>query len=616
METAATDARDGDELAALHRYFVVVVIVWTVLVLSAFAWNARQKHAETSELAHTQAETILQKDLSIRAWLASHGGVYVFPDENTPPNPYLKHLPERDIVTTTGKTLTLMNPAYVNRQLFELYTEKYGIKGHITSLDPLNPRNRPLAWEEKALRTFEQGAKEATEIIALEGVKYYGLMRPLVTEKPCLKCHEHQGYKLGDIRGGISASVPLAQLYAAEQRALWTMGATHGVIWMLVLLGIVLMSRRTVCRTRERQKDRRELIESRHLFQTVADFASDWIFWRNPNGSLRYVSPACEQISGYSAKEFYETPSLFNEIIHPDDRERWVNHAHQADENGYPCPLEFRLVTKQGETRFISHACRPIFDDRQNRFLGVRGSNNDITARREHEQLLIHQSRLAAMGEMMGNISHQWRQPLNALGLVLANIKDAYAYNELDKEYLDKSVENGEKLILKMSCTIDDFRNFFKPNKAKQQFGLCQAVADTLNLVSASFKTNNIDIHFKCDEENSVNGFPNEFSQVLLNVLSNARDAVVEREMSSGKIEISMAHDEKNAWVVVRDNAGGIPVDVFPKIFEPYFTTKEKGSGIGLYMSNMIMEHMDGKIEARNAGDGAEFMIVLPKWAQ
>jgi C4-dicarboxylate-specific signal transduction histidine kinase len=141
-------------------------------------------------------------------------------------------------------------------------------------------------------------------------------------------------------------------------------------------------------------------------------------------------------------------------------------------------------------------------------------------------------------------------------------------------------------------------------------------VADTLSLVSASFKTNNIEIDLKCDEENSVNGFPNEFSQVLLNVLSNAKDAIVEREVSSGRIEISMAHDEKNAWVVVRDNAGGIPVDVLPKIFEPYFTTKEKGSGIGLYMSNMIMEHMDGKIEARNAGEGAEFMIVLPKWAQ
>jgi len=329
---------------------------------------------------------------------------------------------------------------------------------------------------------------------------------------------------------------------------------------------------------------------------------------------VRYVSPACEQVTGYSAEEFYAKPELFNLIIHPDDRKLWLNHAHEADHNGHPRPLEFRIVTKDGEIRYISHTCRPIFDDRLNKFLGVRGNNTDITAFHENQQMLIQQSRLAAMGEMIGNIAHQWRQPLNALALLHANIKDDFAYGELNKESLDKSLHHAERLIEKMSCTIEDFRNFFKPNKKPRLFSLDQAVRETLKLVNASFLGNNIEIVFHGDAVIEAHGYANEFSQVLLNALSNAKDAMLEREIASGKIEISLGQDEARTWVIVRDNAGGIPEDVLPKIFDPYFTTREKGTGIGLYMSRMIMSHMGGVIEARNSGDGAEFKLSLPKW--
>ncbi len=613
MDAKADSANDDGDIAALRRNYWAVALLWTALVLAAYLWNARHKEEEVKGLAHTEAETLILKDLSFRSWLAAHGGVYVFPDEKTPPNPYLKDYPQRDLVTTTGQTLTLMNPAYVTRQLFELYTEKYGIKGHITSLDPLNPNNRAAPWEEKALRAFEQGAKEAAEVVTIDGVRYYGLMRPLAVEKPCLKCHEKQGYKVGDIRGGLSAMLPLAPLEEGQRRALRIMAITHGAIWLMVLLGIALLYGLAAGHARERVKTRRELEESRHIFQTVADFATEWIFWRNPNGSLRYVSPACGQITGFSAQEFYDNPGLFNEIIHPDDREHWLYHVHEADHNGHPRPLEFRIIRKDGEVRHISHTCRPIFDDHVNKFLGVRGSNTDITAFHENQRMLIQQSRLAAMGEMIGNIAHQWRQPLNALALLHCNIKDDFEYGELNKESLDKSLHDAERLIEKMSCTIDDFRNFFKPNKKPRPFSLDKAVRETLKLVHASFLANNIEIAFHGDESIEAHGYANEFSQVLLNTLSNAKDAILEKEIAPGKIDITLEQDDAQAWVTVRDNAGGIPEEALPKIFDPYFTTKEKGTGIGLYMSRMIMGHMSGNIEARNSGDGAEFKLTLPK---
>jgi C4-dicarboxylate-specific signal transduction histidine kinase len=237
----------------------------------------------------------------------------------------------------------------------------------------------------------------------------------------------------------------------------------------------------------------------------------------------------------------------------------------------------------------------------------------EVSKNLQQERLLIQQSRLAVMGEMIGNIAHQWRQPLNALVLLLANMKDAYEYDELDKELLDKSVDAGEKLIQKMSTTIDDFRNFFRPNKAKEDFRFEKAIQSTLDLIKTGLDNHRITAHVEADHEVQAKGFPNEFSQVLLNVLNNAKDAILERNIDDGRIDISMGSADDKAWIGIKDNAGGIPEDIMPKIFDPYFTTKEKGTGIGLYMSRMIMEHMDGTIEACNIGDGAEFRLTLPK---
>jgi PAS domain S-box-containing protein len=235
-----------------------------------------------------------------------------------------------------------------------------------------------------------------------------------------------------------------------------------------------------------------------------------------------------------------------------------------------------------------------------------------VSKNMEQERLLIQQSRMAAMGEMIGNIAHQWRQPLNALGLLLANIKDANDFHELDTAMVNDQTTKGQLLIQKMSTTIDDFRNFFKPNKIRQDFSLIKSIEDTIQLVSQSFRNHNITVMVKECEDIQASGFPNELSQVFLNILSNAKDAMLERNIQNGKIEISLHHSGNIVEIVVRDNAGGIPNDILPKIFDPYFTTKEKGTGIGLYMSKMIMGHMDGNIEANNTDEGAEFVVSIP----
>ncbi len=232
---------------------------------------------------------------------------------------------------------------------------------------------------------------------------------------------------------------------------------------------------------------------------------------------------------------------------------------------------------------------------------------------REKDLLLIQQSRLAAMGEMIGNIAHQWRQPLNAIGLTFANIKDAYDFKELTEEYLEEATQSGMKLTQQMSTTIDDFRNFFRPNREAAPFSLATAVENALELVEASFKNHEIAISLKVRADVQVMGFANEYAQVLLNLLGNARNAIIEKGVKPGQVGVEIGREGSEGYVVVRDNGGGIPEAILGKIFDPYFTTRQAGTGIGLYMSKMIVENnMHGRIEARNTDVGAEFRVVTP----
>ncbi len=231
----------------------------------------------------------------------------------------------------------------------------------------------------------------------------------------------------------------------------------------------------------------------------------------------------------------------------------------------------------------------------------------------QKERLLIQQSRLAAMGEMIGNIAHQWRQPLNALGLVLANIEDADHMQQLNPEYLQDLVRTGEGLIQQMSSTIDDFRHFFRPQKQPEPFSAVAAIEETLTLVSPGFVNHQIELRREMGEDIQILGFANEFSQVLLNLLGNAKDAVLIQRKQGGVVVIRLVRDESHAIVTVADNGGGIPAAVMEQIFEPYFSTKAQGTGIGLYMSKMIIENsMGGSIIAHNVDGGAEFTLTCP----
>lgn len=226
----------------------------------------------------------------------------------------------------------------------------------------------------------------------------------------------------------------------------------------------------------------------------------------------------------------------------------------------------------------------------------------EVEQSRQKDQIMFRQSRLAAMGEMIGNIAHQWRQPLNALVLILQSFQmKKMAGLELTDEFIDKQVQEGNALALMMSRTIDDFRNFFKPNKVKENFSAKNTVLQSIKLIQEYYEKVGIEIFLNCPKDVNISGYPNEFLQVMMNLFSNAKDALEERNIEKKYIEVRVTKERENVSICVIDNGGGISEEVQERMFEPYFTTKHKsaGTGIGLYMSKQIIEkQMDGTISS------------------
>jgi len=238
----------------------------------------------------------------------------------------------------------------------------------------------------------------------------------------------------------------------------------------------------------------------------------------------------------------------------------------------------------------------------------------EIRQRLEQEQILIQQSKLAAMGEMIGNIAHQWRQPIAEISAILMNMKITYEFNKFTQEYMNIKITEANKLTSYMSQTISDFQNFFNPQGEKELFSIEKACKDAFFIVESSMKYHSIDVQFDIQVNSQVFGYKNEYSQVILNILSNAKDIFIERKIKNPSIKIEIKTGENYAIVKIEDNAGGIRDEILEKIFEPYFTTRHKtqGTGIGLYMSKNIIERsMNGFINVVNKNQGACFIIKV-----
>tara|TARA_R110002033_G_scaffold63018_1_gene113893 strand:- start:27562 stop:29049 length:1488 start_codon:yes stop_codon:yes gene_type:complete len=462
-----------------------------------------------------KAQTIFNLIVDVRHWNAQYNGVYV-KSEDLKPNPYLN---PNFIKSKNDETMVWINPAFMTRQISDIASQRDGFKLKITSNKLINKNNAPDEYEKILLDYFEKNPnKQSYWDIKDNKFKFMGALK---IEKDCLKCHAKQGYKVGDIRGGISVTFDVSNEF--EQ-------------------------------LKEINKEKKLTI----IFLIIA------------------------AIGG-----------VITLIIHETMKRRDEQKISKLNES---------LETKVNEL------------DDFNKTLHKK-VQEEVKKQREKENLLIQQSKMAALGEMIGNIAHQWRQPISAVSAIMMNIKWTAIAEGMNKKFIDDRMKEANEQLGYMSQTIDDFRNFFKPNKEKELFDLDLEVRKTYKILKDTLQNNNINFQIFSNKEIIVFGYPSEFSQVVLNIISNAKDVLIERNTDKPKIEVHILKDEENIYCKITDNAGGIEEKIINKIFEPYFTTKEsRGTGIGLYISKeIIQKHMNGLLIVKNNEVGAEFTISIPK---
>ena len=258
-----------------------------------------------------------------------------------------------------------------------------------------------------------------------------------------------------------------------------------------------------------------------------------------------------------------------------------------------------------------------LFQEKELNELNLKSKvKKEVEKNRKHQLLMLEQNRLAQMGEMIAMIAHQWRQPLNNLSLINQLIINKYNKNKLDEESFEYFKINSQKQIKQMSSTIDDFRNFFKTDKCINIFDLNNTINDMISITNIVLDNNKINIEINSNKTYKIKGYQSEFGQAILNILNNAKDALINNNIENKSILIKLYDSIDFIKIDICDNAGGINTDIINNIFDPYFSTKKEknGTGLGLYMSKLIIEeHMNGTLEVSNKNDGAVFTITLKK---
>lgn len=239
----------------------------------------------------------------------------------------------------------------------------------------------------------------------------------------------------------------------------------------------------------------------------------------------------------------------------------------------------------------------------------------EVEKNKQQQKMMIQQSRHAQMGEILSMIAHQWRHPLNNLSLIIQNAVYKYSINKLDYSAISKLDIESSVQIRQMSNTIKEFRNFFLPDNISVKYDINRSIVDAISIAKPMLEAENIYVKIETQNNIFVVGFPTELGQAIVNILTNSKDALVEKNISNKSVKLSLALVDNNVNIIIEDNGGGVPLEILEKIFDPYFSTKmeKKGTGLGLYMTKLIVEdHMHGKLSVSNSDNGFIVKIVIP----
>jgi PAS domain S-box-containing protein len=626
---SSAPVKGREEVSTIRQAGWMIAVAWTVFLTLSFVWNWQYERAVTHELALTGLRLSFEKDVVYRRWAAEHGGVYVPATEKTPPNPYLSQDSERDIATPSGRHLTLVNPAYMTRQVQELGREQYGMRGHITSLTPLRPENAPDPWEASTLQTLAAGAKEVVATVDIDGKPYLRLMKPFFTEEGCLKCHVQQGYRLGDIRGGISVSTPMEPYLAIMRHRQIALGVGHSLIWIMGLGGIGLMTSRLGRAARERLHTLEVLGESEARYRTLFERTANPVLVIDTGGSYFDANEAALDFLECSREELL-TKNV-RDFVPPESRPETIEKLRNLWESGGRMEREYVV---HGRWKILDMTITPGM------WRGkpvVFSMGTDITLRKtdEEERLTLERQlqqakKAESLGRMAGAIAHHFN---NLLGAVMGNLELA----TLDLPREAKALANIAKAMTASIRAAEISRLMLaylgQSSGSRAPIELSEVCREALPLLTSSLPQ---EVHLKTefpDEGAIIRADAVKIRQVLTNLVVNAGEAMAEREgdvvvaislIFAADIQASRFYppewepkDERYVCLSVADTGAGMDQETLEKVFDPFFSTKFAGRGLGLAVVEGVVKAHHGALTVDSApGRGSVFRVFLPLSAE
>lgn len=610
-------ATTGSSLSPkLKAYVGLYAAFWTLIVISSLVWNIVRQKQEVLQVGINEARTIYEKDLVYYRWATGHEGVFVPITTKTQPNPYLEDIPEFEGTTSTGRELALVNPEYMIRQVYEMQTPHSGVRGHITSLDPIRSENAADPWETKALMQFEDGVNEVSSIEYIKGEPYLRLMRPMITEEGCLRCHAQQGYSLGDIRGGISVSVPMSLLFSLNKKDIFMFSLAHGSLWVLGLLGIFLESYRINQSILERE-------QAEAKTRSIIDNMLDGLITMDINGKIESLNTAACNMFEYEPSEI--VGRNIERLIEFPKTPDW----NGSDQESFNFDIRKAIGTQKELTgRRKDDSTFPIDISLSEMVLGqghlLIATVRDITEEKIRKAEALRAGQLAAIGELAAGVAHEINNPINGIinytQILLDDNEDDGEGDSVHRDIMGRIIKEGERIAVIVRNLLSFAR---QRDEIVEKISMNEVIKDSLSLLMHQFHKDGIQVLVNIPPDlPTLKGNPQQLQQVFVNLLTNACYALNQKfqgQDPNKRLEISstvVTHDSRDfIRTTVTDFGTGISQDIINRIFDTLFTTKPpgKGTGLGLSISKGLVRDHQGYLSIESSpGEMTIATVDLP----
>jgi signal transduction histidine kinase len=546
------------------------------------------------------------KNIIYRRWNTEHGGVYVEVTGDVQPNPYMEDIAERDIVTPSGKMLTLINPAFMMREMEAITKTEHDLSERLVSLAPLNPGNGADPWEAEALRGFENGATGVSTVTEVAGVQSMRLVRPLTTEKSCLRCHE--GYAEGDVQGAISITLPMEPLWAAARRSAYTLVTAHILLWLLgsgsILLVVMRLRRNELVRMRMGE----ELLKERNKQETIIESMGDGLDIVDKDFKIQFMNKNLLKLFGAEAvgKTCYK---IYTGRDSPCDECPVVKGIEETG--------ELEITALQDKTFLVTHSPFKNLDGT----VSILEIFKDITERKELEQQLLISERFTALNHFCSTLAHDLRNPIIGIKKRLEGLQSTMddTHPPATKRVLADLISGSELLMGMVNDVLDVYQNSYAELPLIIcSFPLVEAIEEAINLLQIEAEEKRIRLTLHGKDNIEIHGDKRRLQRVFINLLDNA----IKYSPVGGNVEITfepVATDGTDYLLFkIEDEGPGIPSTALSKVFEPFNKKGIKedgptGTGLGLYFCKVVVEAHGGRIWAEHReGTGAALYIKTP----